>query len=619
MDTDTVRSVSVPEFERPFVRRLLISTIEVVAAILLGSLIALMLWGVVSRYVLTRPLIFGDELSSLMFVWLIMLGSILALDRFQHMRLSLFIDMLDVRSRELVNAIALLVVPLFLITILPAAIEHVQMESFLTLPALGISGGWKVASVPCGLVIMLLIASDNAIRGVRLRNLILGVIVLAALIALLFLLKPFFLGLGRWNIAIFLVGILLLFLFIGVPIAFCFGLATVSFLVFSTNLPLTVVIGRMDEGMGSPILLAVPVFVLLGAILDLTGMGKAIVTLLSSLVGHLRGGMSYVLLGSLYLVSGISGSKLSDMATVAPALFPEMKRRGRRPPEMVALLGTGAIMADTVPPSIILIIIGSVAGVSIAALFSSGFIVALWLLAALAIGARWNARKEDLTGVKRPALRLIWSVFIIALPALVLPFLIRAAVGEGIATATEVSTVAVVYAYIVGTTIYGHISSRQAYRALVETVTMTGAIMLIMGTASAGAWALTQTGIGQVLGTFIAGLPGGWISFMGITILVFVFFGCMLEGPPAIVLFAPLMFPIAISLGIHPVHYAMVVVVSMNIGMFIPPIGIMYYIACSFGNVRPQEAIGDLAFYLSLLGVALILLALVPAISIGLI
>jgi len=135
--------------------------------------------------------------------------------------------------------------------------------------------------------------------------------------------------------------------------------------------------------------------------LDITGMGKAIVDFLASLLGHVRAGMSYVLLGSLFIVSGISGSKVSDMATVAPALFPEMKRRGHKPKEMIALLATGAAMADTVPPSIVMIVLGSVAGVSIAGLFQSGFVIAMVLLFMLVALARWKARLEDMSNVKK--------------------------------------------------------------------------------------------------------------------------------------------------------------------------------------------------------------------------
>jgi len=344
-------------------------------------------------------------------------------------------------------------------------------------------------------------------------------------------------------------------------------------------------------------------------------MGKAIVDFLASMLGHVRAGMSYVLLGSLFLVSGISGSKVSDMATVAPALFPEMKRRGYKPKELIALLSTGAAMADTVPPSIVLIVLGSVAGVSIAGLFNAGFAIAMVLLLALAILARWKARHEDLAGVRRLSLSVIGKTALIAGPALVLPFIIRAAVGGGVATATEVSTIAVLYALIIGMVLYGGISRRKFYAMFVETAALSGAILMILGTALAMAWALTQTGFARDLATFMTGLPGGWLTFMVVTIVVFLVLGCVLEGLPAIVLMAPLMFPIAKSLGINDVHYSMVVVTAMNIGLMTPPIGIGFYIACKIGNVSPDEAMGAIWPYLIALLAGLLVIAFVPGLS----
>jgi tripartite ATP-independent transporter DctM subunit len=355
--------------------------------------------------------------------------------------------------------------------------------------------------------------------------------------------------------------------------------------------------------------------VLLGCVLDATGMGKAIVDFLASLLGHVRAGMSYVLLGSLFLVSGISGSKVSDMATVAPALFPEMKRRGYKPKELIALLSTGAAMADTVPPSIVLIVLGSVAGVSIAGLFTSGFVVAMVLLVTLAILARWRARGESLAGVRRAPFSIIRRTLLIAAPALVLPFLIRSVVGGGIATATEVSTIAVLYAILVGIVLYGGIGPRKFYEMLVETAALSGAILMILGTALAMAWALTQTGFAQQLAAIMTNLPGGWIAFMAVTIVVFLVLGCVLEGLPAIVLMAPLMFPIAKKLGINDIHYSMVVVTAMNIGLMTPPIGIGFYVACKIGNVSPDEAVGAIWPYLLALLVGLVVIALVPGIS----
>ena len=320
-------------------------------------------------------------------------------------------------------------------------------------------------------------------------------------------------------------------------------------------------------------------------------------------------------LASLFIVSGISGSKVSDMATVAPALFPEMRRRGNKQPEMVALLATGAAMADTVPPSIVLIVLGSVAGVSIAGLFESGFFVAMVLLLALLVLARWKARHEVTESVQRPSFKVIGRLLLIAAPALVLPFLIRSAVGGGVATATEVSTIAVLYAMLTGQVLYGGIGWKRAYAMLVETAALSGAILLILGTASAMAWAITQSGIVQQLSTFLTTLPGGWMAFMAVTVVVFLILGCLLEGLPAVLLLAPIMFPIAKKLGIHDIHYSMVIVCAMNVGLMMPPIGVGFYIACRIGDAKPDDVIVAIWPYIAALLVGVVVIAAIPALS----
>jgi tripartite ATP-independent transporter DctM subunit len=523
--------------------------------------------------------------------------------------------MIPERMRGFVNTLALLMVATFLVVMMQPSVEYVIEESFVRTPALDIPNSLRVSAIAFGIFLMFAIVAIHTIRTSAIMDVILGIALIAAVAGLFWWLSPSLLRLGNVNILIFLVGVVALCLVAGVPIAFCFGIGTLAFLAFSTRVPIFVVVGRMDEGMSSIILLSVPVFVLLGCILDATGMGKAIVDFLASLLGHVRAGMSYVLLGSLFLVSGISGSKVSDMATVAPALFPEMKRRGYKPKELIALLSTGAAMADTVPPSIVLIVLGSVAGVSIAGLFTSGFAIAMVLLLMLAILARWKARHESLAGVRRAPFSTIGHTLLIAAPALVLPFLIRSVVGGGIATATEVSTIAVLYALLIGIVLYGGIGWRTFYNMLVETAALSGAILLILGTALAMAWALTQTGFAQQLATYMATLPGGWMAFMAITIVVFLVLGCVLEGLPAIVLMAPLMFPIAKKLGINDIHYSMVVVTAMNIGLMTPPIGIGFYVACKIGNVSPDEAMGAIWPYLVALLVGLIVIAAVPALS----
>jgi tripartite ATP-independent transporter DctM subunit len=562
-----------------------------------------------------KPLVWSDEVVSISFVWLTMLGAAIALYRNEHLRLNLFVDMLPERPREFVHAFALVAIAALLLVLLKPAYEYMQDEWFIRTPALDMPNAFRVASIGFGFLAMLGMILLYAARTVRKADLALAALLVAAIAGACWMLSPQLMKLGTSNIGIFLIGFVAVALVAGVPIAFCFGIGAVCYLAFSTQVPLTVVIGRMDEGMSSLVLVSVPIFVLLGCVLDATGMGKAIVDFLASLLGHIKAGMSYVLLGSLFIVSGISGSKVSDMATVAPALFPEMKRRGHKPREMVALLATGAAMADTVPPSIVLIVLGAVASVSIAGLFQAGFVIAMVLLAMLAVLARWKARHEDMSGARRAPMRVVGRYILVAAPALVLPFLIRSAVGEGVATATEVSTVAVIYALFVGQVLYGGIGLRKFYSMLVETAALSGAVLLVLGAASAMAWSITQSGVVQQMSQFMTTLPGGWMGFMALTIVVFLVLGCLLEGLPAVLLLAPIMFPIARKLGIHDIHYSMVIVCAMNIGLMMPPIGVGFYIACRIGGTKPDEVIVAIWPYLVALLIGVIIIAAVPWLS----
>ncbi|MDO9025434.1 TRAP transporter large permease subunit [Zwartia sp.] len=589
--------------------------LEFISALLLVVIITMLFIGVVARYIFSVPIVWIDEVVSLSFLWLAMLGTAIAMHRNEHLRLSLFLEMMPKKIQGFVHALALVSIAAFLVALIHPAVIYAQEEWFVKSPALNIPNTYRVSALALGNLAMLGILVTYAAQTVSKRNLIGALIVVCGVAAACWLGSANLIDLGLYNILLFLVILVALCLIAGVPIAFCFGLGAISYLAFATTVPLMVVIGRMDEGMSSLILVSVPIFVLLGCVLDATGMGKAIVDFLASLLGHIKAGMSYVLLGSLFIVSGISGSKVSDMATIAPALFPEMKRRGHKPKEMIALLATGAAMADTVPPSIVLIVLGSVAGVSIAGLFQSGVVIAMVLLIALAILARWKARHEIMDQVKRASWTIIGRALLIAAPALVLPFLIRSAVGGGVATATEVSTIAVLYAMIIGQVLYGGLGWRKVYDMLVETAALSGAILLILGTASAMAWAITQSGVVQSLSHFLTTLPGGVVSFMIVTILIFLILGCLLEGLPAILILAPIMFPIARKLGIHDIHYSMVVVTAMNIGLMMPPIGIGFFVACRIGNTSPDEVMGAIWPYIMALIAGLVIIAAVPWLS----
>jgi len=369
--------------------------------------------------------------------------------------------------------------------------------------------------------------------------------------------------------------------------------------------------------MSTLILLAVPLFVFLGLLIEMTGMAAAMVAFLASLLGHIRGGLCYVLLGAMYLISGISGAKAADMAAVAPVLFPEMKRRGIHEGELISLLSASGAMSETIPPSLVLITVGSVTGVSIAALFAGGLLPALFLALALALLARHRARADDISGVRRASARVVARAFIVALPALVLPFVIRFAVIEGIATATEVSTIGIAYAFVIGLLLYRQFDWARLPSMLVETASLSGAILLIIGTATAMGWALTQSGFSHSLAATMDAAPGGQFGFLAESVVAFIILGSVLEGIPAMVLFGPLMFPIARAMGVNEVHYAMVVILAMGIGLFAPPFGVGYYAACAIGKVSPDAAMRRIWPYLGALLVGLIVVAAVPWISTG--
>jgi tripartite ATP-independent transporter DctM subunit len=325
----------------------------------------------------------------------------------------------------------------------------------------------------------------------------------------MYLLQPVFENFGNLNLLIFFVGIVACLVFAGVPIAFAFGLATFGYQALTTQTPIVVVVGRIEEGMSHLILLSVPLFVFLGLLIEMTGMARAMVGFLASLLAHVRGGLSYVLIGAMYLVSGISGSKAADMAASAPVLFPEMRARGSKPGELVALLSATGAQTETIPPSLVLITVGSVTGVSIAALFTGGLLPGLVVGAILCVVVWRRNRGEDLSHVTKASAREIGRAFVIALPAIALPFVIRAAVIEGVATATEVSTIGIAYSVLAGLLIYRKFDWRRIFPMLVETAALSGSILLIIGAATAMAWSLTQSGFSRHLANAMPGLPGG--------------------------------------------------------------------------------------------------------------
>src|ERR1700730_4564535 len=589
---------------------------EWTAAILVLAEVGILFLGIVARYGLNRPLAWSDELSDLLFLGLTMLESVIAFQRNQHMRILILVARLAGSKAARLEAISAAACLIAFALSLVFSVQYMLHEAPVLTPALQISGAWRSAALPAGFLMMLMLACFQLVHSRKtyvLSALVFAIVVCGAFLSSQSMLED----IGNYNLIVFFAGLVGIAILLGVPIGIAFLLATVLYLMLMTRVPLMVVIGRMDEGMSHFILLAVPLFVLLGKLMEEAGLAKSIMNFLVGLFGHVRGGLSYVLLAAMYIVSGISGSKVADMAAVAPVLFPEMKRRGLKPGELIALLSSSGAMSETIPPSLVLIATGVAAGVSIAALFTAGLLPALILALVLALVVRWRTRREVPSQTRRPPARSLLTAGLLAIPGMGLPILIRTLVVEGVATATEVSTVGILYTVAVGVVLYRPFPWRRVMPMLMDTASLSGAIVFILGAATAMAWALTQSGFSNDLSNLMISLPGGRFTFLAVSIVFFIVLGSLLEGLPAVVLFAPLLFPTAAELAIHEVHYAIVVIIAMGIGLFIPPFGVGYWAACAIGQVHPDEGIRPLWPYLAALLFGLIVIAAVPWISIG--
>ena len=590
---------------------------EPTSAFLVLVEIVILASGVFTRYVLHKPLVWTDELATILLLWLGMLGAVVAYRRGEHIRLSVLARRASPRVREILEAISSVVTAIFVLELLPGSFRFFKLEQIDLTPALEIPHSYIVLAVIVGLSLILILALLHLSENDP------GVVATVVAVAVAISAAAWF---GRGAIASLgtLVDLVLFFVVlvgacvvIGVPIAFSFGVGTLSYLEIVANVPVSTVVGRMDEGMSSLVLLAVPLFIFLGLLMETTGVARRLVEALAALVGHLRGGLSIVLVAAMYLVSGISGSKIADMAAVAPVLFPDMERRGERRPSMIALLATSGAMAETIPPSLVLIIIGSVTGVSIASLFTAGLLPAAVCALFLIAVAMWYARRQNLALAQRAPVSTMVRALIVAIPGLVLPVVVRFFVVSGIATATEVSVVAIIYTLLVGIFVYREFDWRRFYPTLVDTVALAGAILLIIATATAMGWALTQSGFAQQLAVILGHAPGGKAGIMAVSIVLFIILGSVLEGIPAMVLFGPLLFPVAQAAGINEVHYAIVAVLAMGVGLFSPPLGVGFFSASAIGKANPEAVVVPILPYLAALLVALLIIAYVPWISLG--
>ena len=405
--------------------------------------------------------------------------------------------------------------------------------------------------------------------------------------------------------------IFLALLLIGAPVAIAVGGAGFVGALIASPAPLATTVQQMLHQVDSFVLLAFPLFVLAGALMETGGIARRLVDLAIALVGWVRGGLGMAVVVAEYVFSGISGSTVADVSAVASTTIPSMVRAGYSREQAVAIVSSASAMGILVPPCILMIVIGSIAGLSVAALFAAGFIPAVVLSLALMGHIYVIAGRAGIAVAPRPSLREVGVAFGRALIPLGMPAIIFGGILGGITTPTEASVIAVLYAAIVGLFVYREIAWRELPEILIQACAITGAVGLLLATAGVISWFLTVQQLPAMLIGVMTLVPGSALVFLLATALVFIVFGAVVEGLPAVVILLPSLLPVAIQLGIDPIHYAIVIITAVGIGLFLPPIGVGLFIACGIAEVSIDRASRVILPFIAVLcaGLAVIIVA----------
>ena len=388
------------------------------------------------------------------------------------------------------------------------------------------------------------------------------------------------------------------FVAINVPIAFSMGLASILGLLMKGNIPLVIVPQKIFTGSDSFPLLAVPFFILAGALMDTGGISLRLVNLARALVGHFRNGLGMVSIVSEIFFSGISGSTAADTAAIGSIMIPAMNQAGYTPARATAIVCAACGMGILVPPCIAMVVFGGVANVSIGALFAGGFLPAFVMAAALMIQLNIQARRAGVAPGQWPGVKPLAQAFKESLLALLMPIIIFGGILGGICTPTEAAVLAVAYGLVISMFVYREITISKLLEILLETGIVTGKVMIMVGMASVFAWILTREQVPQALANLIHSLGGGRILFLLIINMAFLLLGAVLEGVPALIMTVPILLPIATQFGIDPVHFGIILIANMGIGLFLPPVGLGVFIGCSIGKVTISEVAKPLLPYL---------------------
>ncbi|MCK1288454.1 TRAP transporter large permease subunit [Bradyrhizobium sp. 44] len=596
---------------------LLLRVSDAIAAILLAADLVVVCGSVLLRFCFNAPVEWSDDVARGLMVGSAFFGAASALARGENVGVSFFRDLAPVRLRALIDAASALLVVLISGYVAYNAIKLGSLTAGQTTGS-GLPLELTFYPMGAGALFMTVFAIDQL--GARpLPDIVRGLVAIAVVTGLYL----------AWDYlspaTVPSAGTLMLIGFFatlvgGLPIGFALALAALIFIWVEGALPGVIFAQQMARGIDNFVLLAIPFFILVGYLMEANGMSVRLIELLQRGVGRMRGGLNVVMVASMVLFSGISGSKMADVAAVGSVLIPAARRSKQNPGGAVALLAASAVMAETIPPCINLIILGFVANLSIGGLFVAGLLpAALMALALIAVSIIFGktptetpADAEDIA--PQMPVSGLWSG---AIASFGLIFMIFFGFKSGFATATEISAFAVAYALVVGSVVFRELSFTSAAHSFVQGATRAGLVLFIVAAAQSLAFTLTLQQVPHAVGDFMLGLSktsGTWL-FILLAIGVLIVMGSVLEGAAALIIFGPLLLPVAVQLGIDPLHFGVVLVIAMGIGLFAPPLGLGLYGACLIGNVPIEQTVKPIMGYLGLLFLCLLVIAFVPWLS----
>lgn len=412
--------------------------------------------------------------------------------------------------------------------------------------------------------------------------------------------------------ALILVILFLFLLAIGMPIAYDLGIVSLVGIMLLGNIPVITVAQKMFSGLNSFILLAVPLFILAANLMNRGKISEQLIKVAIAMVGHFKGGLGHANVLVSMIFAGISGSSQADTAGIGKILIPSMEENGYTKEEAVGVTAASSTIGVIIPPSIPMVIYGSLASASVGALFLGGIIPGILIGLGQMLVVYIHAKKYNYPSYERVKFIDVCKMVIKYIPSLLTPVIIIGGVVFGIVTPTEAACVACVYAMFLGCVVFKTIKLRELPEIFIETITMTAQSLFALATATALGQLLSYYNVSKNVQLFFAANNMNWIVFLVAVIVFLLFIGTFMDAIPAMTLFVPVLLPVALSLGISPIHFGLVVVITLAIGLITPPYGICLLIAGSIAKLPVEKSFVAVMPYLLVLLVVLLVVAFFP-------